>query len=133
MIRGVTLRGVWTLQLHRILGTVVGLALAFALLSLSRSDYWIAGCVFVLLFAVEKVIARHYAVAVIFITPLTIMLADAAAIGTGSAGSLMTARLVDTVIGALFGFLGGAAIHTAAIRRALAAMLVPILPRRFRS
>lgn len=51
----------------------------------------------VLCFVVETAVVRHYAFAAIFITPMTILLAEAATLGHGPASTLIEARFYDTV------------------------------------
>ncbi|MFJ4224145.1 FUSC family protein [Microbacterium sp. NPDC089695] len=92
--------------LHRMLGTVVG-AGAYALLALLHpSGLWLALMLGALQFAVELVVVRHYALALVFITPLVLLLTGAA---TGDIGSMQVAveRIVDTVIGAALGAASG--------------------------
>ena len=73
--------------------------------------------IMVLTFIVETLVVRHYGLAVIFITPMTLLLADASLLGHGSTGSLLQARLLDTVAGSFAGLLGGVVLHAAAARR----------------
>ena len=70
-----------------------------------------------LAFVIEILVVRHYALAVIFITPLTLLLADAATLGEShSIAPLMQARLIDTVLGCLVGLVGGMCLHSPAFR-----------------
>lgn len=92
--------------LHRMLGTVVG-AGAYALLALLHpAGLWLALLLGVLQFAVELVVARNYALALVFITPLVLLLTGAA---TGEVGSMEVAleRIVDTLVGAALGTASG--------------------------
>lgn len=117
VIQGMNLRAVWERQLHRIIGTTVGLAVSWGLLALPLDPWRIAGLIIVLAFIVETAIVRHYAFAAVFITPLTIMLGDAATLQQGSATELVSTRFFDTVLGSLMGLAGGVALHSAALRR----------------
>lgn len=53
-------------------------------------------------FVIELVVVRHYALALVFITPLALLIIGAA---TGDAGSMPLAfeRVVDTLVGAAVG------------------------------
>jgi uncharacterized membrane protein YccC len=117
VIQGMNLRAVWERQLHRILGTSIGLVLSWGLLSLPLDLWRIAGLIIVLVFIVETAIVRHYAFAAIFITPLTIMLGDAATLQHDAASELALTRFFDTVVGSLIGLAGGVALHSPGFRR----------------
>lgn len=117
VIQGTTLRAVWNRQLHRILGTTIGLLLAWAILALPPEKWSIAASVTMLMFLVETMVVRNYAVAAMFITPLAILLAEAATLGQAAPGALVMARFNDTVLGAVVGFLGGVCLHSLRFRR----------------
>lgn len=92
--------------LHRMLGTVVGVG-AYALLSLLHpSGLWLALLLGALQFTIELVVIRNYALALVFITPLVLLLTGAA---TGEIGSMEVAleRIVDTLVGAALGAASG--------------------------
>lgn len=133
VIQAASLRAIWTKQLHRIIGTGIGLLVSWGLLSLPLDKWSICAVMIVLTFIIETAVVRHYAFAVIFITPLTILLADAAALGHGSPGLLVQARLVDTVLGSLIGLLGGVCLHTPRFHAAVGLALWALVPRRFKS
>lgn len=116
VIRGNSMRAVWNRQVHRIIGTALGLGLAWAILSLSLNAWLIALLVTGLMFLVEVTVVRQYAVAVMFITPLGILLAEAAISGSTPASALMAARFCDTLLGALAGFFGGMCLHNPRLR-----------------
>ena len=72
---------------------------------------------------IETLVVRHYGLATVFITPLTILLAEA---GQGLAMApqrLMQARLVDTVVGAVLGLAGAACLHSPRFRAVVGAGL----------
>ncbi|WP_051849356.1 FUSC family protein [Thiomonas sp. FB-Cd] len=128
VIQGASLRAVWTKQLQRILGTTAGVGVAWALL-LPLGPWGIALAVMVLTVIVEAIVVRNYGVAAIFITPLTILLADAANLAGVPAGTLLHARLLDTVLGALFGLLGGVCLHHGLLRDRLSSGLRRLILR----
>lgn len=133
VIQGASLRAVWTRQLHRVLGTSVGLLLAWLLLLLPLERWSISLAMMALTFVIESIVVRHYALAAVFITPLTILLAEAATLGHGSPAALVGARFIDTVLGCFVGLIGGICLHsprfravaTRGIRRLLPSRLLP--------
>lgn len=119
VIQGASLRAVWNKQLQRVLGTGIGLFLSWGLLLLSLDKWSIAVVVMALVFVIESIVVRHYALAAIFITPLTILLADAPALGHGAPAALIQARFFDTVLGCAVGLAGGICLHSPAFREVL--------------
>ena len=133
VISGVSLRAVWTKQVHRIVGTVLGLLLAWVLLLLPHDPWLLAAMMTVLTFIIEMAVVRHYGFAVIFITPLTIFLAEAGSIGTVgglTTGELIQARLFDIVLGSVIGLIGGAALYNTWLRSRLEPALRKLWRRR---
>lgn len=101
VIQGMSLRAVWEKQLQRLLGTSIGLLLSWGLLALPLDPWRLALMIIVLTFIVETAVVRHYGFAAIFITPLTLLLAEAVTLGHGSVSALIQARFVDTLLGCL--------------------------------
>jgi len=132
VIQGASLRAVWTKQVHRVIGTGIGLLVAWALLSLPLDRWTLSLIMMVLTFAVETAVVRHYAVAAVFITPLTILLAEAGSLGQGSAASLIQARFLDTVLGCLVGLAGGICLHSPRFRRGIGEPMRRLIPSRFK-
>jgi len=131
--QGATLRAVWNRQLHRVAGTALGLVVAGALLSLPLDAWRVAFAVMLLTWIVEWLVVRHYGLATVFITPLTILLAEAATLGEGfSADALVIARFTDTVLGCVVGLLAGVVLHDPRARAAVARPLGAMVPRRLR-
>jgi len=123
VIQGMSLRAVWTRQIHRILGTGIGLGLTWVLLTLPLGDWTICLMVIGLTFLIESLVVRHYGIAVVFITPLTIFLAEAATLGQGSPNEVIIARFLDTVLGSLVGLIGGVCLHNPTFRNRLRTLL----------
>ncbi|OJX81405.1 FUSC family protein [Magnetospirillum sp. 64-120] len=132
VIQGVTLRAVWTRKLQRIAGTSVGLVLAWGVLHLPLDKWMVAAVMMVLAFIVETLVVRQYAFAAIFLTPMAILLAEAASLGHASPTTLVQARFVDIVLGSFIGLLGGICLHSPAFRRFGTANLWRLVPGRFR-
>jgi len=119
VIQGASLRAVWTKQVHRIAGTGIGLLLAWGLLILPLDKWSVSLAMMGLAFLIETLVVRHYGLAAIFITPLTIFLAEATRLGQGSPNALLQARLFDTALGATVGLIGGVCLHSPRFRKLL--------------
>jgi hypothetical protein len=128
VIQGMSLRAVWTRQMHRVGGTFIGLGLTWVLLALPLDKWSVALMVIALTFIVESAVVRHYGFAVIFITPLTIFLAEAATLGQGTPTSVIEARFVDTVLGSVVGFAGGYCLHNPGFRAVVGRQLRRLRP-----
>ena len=119
IIQGIQLRTMWIKQFHRLLGTLIGVALAGWLLSWHLTGWQVAVAILVMMISIESLIDRHYGLAVIFITPLTIFIAE---YGSGALitehlyQQVMRARLLDTALGCLLGILGGWVVHSTQLR-----------------
>ncbi|WP_436530345.1 FUSC family protein [Actinoplanes sp. HUAS TT8] len=83
---------------HRIGGTLVGLAVAAAVLVLDLDPYPAILVLALLQIATELVIGRHYGLAMVFITPLALLMNQVAA--PRAIGGLLWDRGVETVVGA---------------------------------
>lgn len=92
--------------LHRMLGTIVGVGVYALVALLHPSGLWIALLLGLMQFSVELVVVRHYALALMIITPLVLLLTGAA---TGQIGSMDVAleRVIDTIVGAILGAASG--------------------------
>ncbi|NTV70567.1 MAG: FUSC family protein [Azonexaceae bacterium] len=130
VIQGASLRAVWNKQVHRIVGTGIGLVLAWGLLTLPLEKWSVSLLMMALAFIIEMLIVRHYGLAAVFITPLTILLADATQLGHGSTNAILEARLVDTVLGSLVGFVGGLCLHSPGFRNKLGRQIRRLWPSR---
>lgn len=132
VIQGATLRAVWVRQLHRIVGTAFGLVVAWGVLGLGLGAWGLALTMMVLACLIEVLVVRNYAMAAVLITPMTILLAEAGALGGLDPTPLVLARFYDTVLGCLVGLAGGACIHNAAVRERAGRWLRKLLPARLR-
>jgi len=86
---------------HRILGMFAGLVITGVLLGMHLADWQMVLVVIVLQFLVELFVARHYALAQAFVTPLALLMTEVAR--PENPWALMTARGVETVIGVSVG------------------------------
>ncbi|WP_428851349.1 FUSC family protein [Imbroritus primus] len=130
VIQGSSLRAVWNRQLHRIIGTSLGLLVAWGLLLLPLDKWTISLTMMALSFIIELTVVRHYAFATAFITPMTILLAEAATLGHSSAATLIQARFFDTLLGCVVGLAGGICLHNARFRTAVGSYLRRVIPAR---
>lgn len=119
VIQGMSLRAVWNKQLHRVLGTAFGMVLSAALLILPMNAWGICLMIAGLTFVIETAVVRHYGFAAIFITPLTIFMAEAADFGHGVPTALIASRFIDTVVGSVVGLACGYCLHHPRWRMAL--------------
>lgn len=127
IMQGINFAAVWSKQLHRLAGTAAGLGVAWVLLSLPLNALQICLMMLLLYAVIETVVVRHYALAVVFITPMTIFMAEIATGQIGIDGSQIAAvdeiirtRLWDTVLGSFMGTLGGFCLHWLALREWIA-------------
>lgn len=110
IMQGATFTMIWHRNVHRIFGTTIGMVLAWGILSLPLNP-WLLGAVIILLnFIIEFLVVRNYGLAVIFITPMTLLLADAASTWDHTE-ALILARLLDIILGSIAGFVGGWVLH----------------------
>lgn len=130
VIQGASLRAVWSKQLHRVIGTVAGLLFSWALLSLPLDKWSISLVMMALAFVIELTVVRHYAFAVIFITPLTILLAEAVSLGQSSPAVLIQARLFDTLLGCFVGLVGGVCLYSPGFRDVIGSRMRRLIPSR---
>ncbi|ATE61975.1 FUSC family protein [Thauera sinica] len=130
VIQGATLRAVWNRQLQRVLGTGIGLLLSWALLMLPLNEWGISLMMIALAFVIESMVVRHYGIAVIFITPLTLFLAEAATLGQGSPAALIEARFLDTLLGCVVGLAGAVCLHDPRFRTVVGTQLRRLTPTR---
>lgn len=96
---------------QRVLGTVVGLGLAAAILSAHPQGLWLVLVVAALQFAIELVVVRNYGLATVFITGIALTIASAG--GRTDVGVLILDRGADTAIGCGVGL----AVYLLAVRR----------------
>lgn len=107
IIQGRNFEHVRQRNLHRIIGTFVGLGLASVILYFNPEKITMICIIMLLQYIVELMIVRNYGFAVIFLTPLTILLVETGSHIHHDVGELMKARLIDTIIGSLIGLTTG--------------------------
>lgn len=128
IIQGASLRAAWTRQLQRILGTALGLVVFLGIAQVPLGPWGVAGMVTALALVIETLVVRHYGLATVFITPMAILLAEAAQGAAMDPQALMRARLADTVLGALIGLAGAVCLHSPRFRCGVRAALRRLWP-----
>ncbi len=92
--------------IQRSIGTLIGVLIATAILYFHPSGLILAGLIFLFTALVELCIVRNYGLAVIFITPNALLIAETITGGAAHFTYFATARLIDIFIGAGIGTLG---------------------------
>ncbi|MBF4514625.1 FUSC family protein [Plantibacter sp. VKM Ac-2885] len=87
-----------TRGVHRVLGTVVGAGIFLAVASLQPHGYILALVLAALQFTIELVVIRHYALALVFITPLVLIISTSSS--TQPVLAIVGERVLDTLLGA---------------------------------
>ncbi|MGW3636074.1 FUSC family protein, partial [Streptomyces sp. NPDC005122] len=123
VLHSINLRTTAQRAVQRTLGTAWGLLLALGVLAAHPEPVALASVIVVLEFLLEYVAARNYALAVVFLTPIALLLSDLA--DPAPAGELVLDRVLGSAVGIAVG-LGCALLivhDRAAVRveRALAA------------
>jgi len=110
--------------IQRVVGTGLGLVLAGGLLGLGTSGWVLVGLVIVLQALAEMFVARNYGFAMVFITPLALMMSTVVA--PVPAGPLLRDRAIETVVGAVVGL--ALTLASSEHRAALVRTKVPAAP-----
>ncbi|RAX52059.1 hypothetical protein CCY99_07870 [Helicobacter sp. 16-1353] len=117
IMQGLTIKAVWIKQLQRIIGTFIGAGFAWYLLGFKFGNVEFALLMFTLVFMTEFLVVRNYALAIVFITPYTTYLAEAGNFMQYDPNLIVSARVVDIVLGSLIGAIGGWVLHKKRLRR----------------
>jgi len=86
---------------HRIVGTLVGVLVAAGVLDLGLPALATILLVVLLQMGAELFVGRHYGLALVFVTPLAILMVELAR--PSASGTLLRDRAIETVLGALIG------------------------------
>lgn len=90
--------------LHRTFGTLLGSAAYFVIAPLGQHRWALAVILPLLQFAIEHIVVRNYALALVFITPLVLFISGAAVPGI-DIEAVALIRVIDTVIGTVIAML----------------------------
>ncbi|MFE7899146.1 FUSC family protein [Streptomyces sp. NPDC057424] len=114
----------WSRAVQRVVGNVVGVLVFLAVVPLAHlGPAALVLCCLAFSFGTEVLISRNYWLGSVCVTPMALLITEFA--GHQEAGTLMTERVVDTVVGALVGFVAAVAVTNRRagdrVERALAA------------
>ena len=107
ILQGISGQHILERMIHRIVGTFIGMGLCWILLSYCESPISICASIFILLFIAEILIVKNYALAIIFITPMTILMTEVGSSFTSNVAIIIPARFLDITIGSILGAIGG--------------------------
>jgi uncharacterized membrane protein YccC len=107
VMQGTDLHHVWQRGFQRMLGTLLGLVIAWGLLTMHLNLAGICLAITILQFVADSFISRHYTLVVVFFTPMAIFLAEAGSALQADPALLIRARFFDTLIGCGLGAVGG--------------------------
>ncbi|MCW3162681.1 FUSC family protein [Chryseobacterium oryctis] len=111
IIQGRNFEHVRQRNVHRILGTFIGIGIAWAILSFNPDKLIMIMFIVLFQFLIELLIVRNYGSAVVFMTPLTILLAESGSLAPHDFQNLIHDRLIDTIIGSFIGLVAGFFLH----------------------
>ncbi|MFN0257497.1 FUSC family protein [Pedobacter ureilyticus] len=111
VMQGVTTHHVITRGMQRVLGTFLGLGLAWLVLLLQPSVLEICFMIIGLQIIAEFLVVRNYAITVVFVTVLTILLAERGDTLKLQPNHLFAARFFDILIGSAIGAVGGLVLY----------------------
>jgi len=107
VMQGSSSKHIWTRGTQRIIGTIIGLGLTWGIAYSNPTPLFMVIGIIVLQIIVEFLIVRNYAIAVVFITILTIFLAESGNELSHNTTEVFLARLFDILIGSAIGIIGG--------------------------
>ncbi|MCX2452292.1 FUSC family protein [Pedobacter sp. PLR] len=107
VMQGVTAKHIWIRAAQRVLGTFIGLGLTWFILQMQITTLGICISILLLQTIVEFLVVRNYGIAVIFISMLTIFLAEPNMNLIGQPDHLIAIRFFDILIGSIIGAAGG--------------------------
>lgn len=107
VMQGTTTKHVFTRSLQRILGTFIGLGLAWLIFLLKPSLLAVSIIIIACQVIVEFIIVPNYMLAAVFITALSMLLAEPNTQLTANIDKLFAARFFDILTGSSIGCIGG--------------------------
>lgn len=107
VMQGGSSKHTWMRGTQRIIGTLFGLGLTWLIAYTNPTPLFMVIAITFLQIIVEFLVVRNYAIAVIFITILTIFLAESGGQLSQNTDKVFLARLLDILIGSVIGIIGG--------------------------
>ncbi len=123
---GSTIMSTFNRSIQRLIGTIIGLVVSFIIFKYFPQGYMIAVTTIILTLLTELFVVKNYAVANIFITPNTLLLAEAS-MQTNNASYFLEARIITTAVGALIGLIGTYYIGRRTASSRLLSLMVPVI------
>lgn len=111
VMQGATRYHIWKRVFQRITGTFMGLGLCWIILSITKTTLAICLAIIVLQFIIETLVGRNYVVAVIFITPITVLLTEISNPLIKNPDIFISIRFWNILLGSLIGAIGGWIIY----------------------
>ncbi|MEZ0538901.1 FUSC family protein [Fibrella arboris] len=116
VMQGVSTKHIWQRSVQRILGTFIGLGVTWVILLLQPTPLVFCLGIIALQLIVEFLVVRNYGLAVIFITVLTLFLAESGRSLAVDPTALIIARFIDIFIGSVLGGIGGWMLYSERLR-----------------
>ncbi len=111
IIQGRNFEHVRQRNIQRILATFIGVGIAWGILYFHPNKLVMILFIVLFQFLIEMLIVRNYGSAVVFMTPLTILLAETGSIVPHNFQNFIHDRFIDTIIGSLMGVIAGYVLH----------------------
>jgi hypothetical protein len=100
-----------TRGIQRVVGTIIGLGLTWLIAYAHPGPLAIVISITLLQIIIKFLVVRNYVVATVFITVLTIFLAESGGDLAANTDAIFLARLADIMIGSVLGIIGGWVLH----------------------
>ena len=119
VMRGMTVQAVWSRNLERIAGTLVGVGITLLILVSHPHPQTIVVIFMLLVLAVQRTMGQNYAITVLLSTPASLMLTELMSLDRVMDLGLLTTRVQDIVLGSMIGVLGGSVLRSSRLRTAM--------------
>ena len=106
VMSGASMIATYYRAIQRSIGTLIGIIIASTILYFHPSGYVLAVIIFCFTLMTEMLIVKNYGLAVIFITPNALLLAETITQGQFSFFHFSGARIIDVLIGSMIGLMG---------------------------
>ena len=116
VLQGVNKVHIWKRGFRRIIGTFAGLLIAWAIFSFFRNPLTVCIIIICLQIIIELLITRHYALTVVFLTPMGMLLAETGSPTSLDPDHLLKMRLIQILIGSAIGSIGGWFLYNEKLR-----------------
>lgn len=117
VIEGASLNAIKEKQIQRIAGTAFGIIITWFIFLFPHNKWSLIAIIFVSMYFIEALVVINYTLATIFITIMTITLAEASNFEEAGASHMINTRLIDTVLGSVTAFIGGSVLFNSRLRK----------------